>query len=457
MTKTVKPILSICIPTFNRSARLEILLENLVRESSDCLERIEIVVSDNGSEDATADVVKSSSLPIKYVRQECNRGFACNMIFATTELATGEFVWIIGDDDLVLPGGVARVLKSIHDAPDVDYHYLNFGWIDVNLRAQIVQEKDGHPPATFLERLQYLETGWKRLQRLEDLVFLPTENVSATFSGIFCFITRRQFFLDAIGSLHPSINPDGSSLLIDDCFPHAMITLPRVAGKPIAYVGSACLMQGVNGWEWEAYASKIMIFGTHQFFEWLTQTTFAKDAMQHLWESYYQMTGKLFFRMLYYGEEHKGVDIVMRTAIPSSAGHMDFWDAFMGESRLHLDTDHDARNLSEWVTQLLAKNPDARIGLWGVYGRGHRFVRLSPHLHNNLVWVTDRNTDLHDTPLDGTELRIASPETLRDADLDVLVIGARREFVAGIASTALPLLKAGAAIISVDGTMAARS
>jgi glycosyltransferase involved in cell wall biosynthesis len=337
----MKPILSICIPTLNRSALLEILLENLVREASAYLDKIEIVVADNDSADSTEDVVRQSSLPITYGRQENTVGFARNILFATAGLASGEFVWLIGDDDLVLPGGVTRVLKSISEAPDVDYHYLNFGWIDYKLRPQIVRDKKGHPPATLLSRLQYKDTSWKRLQRLEDLVFLTSNNPSVTFSGMFCFVTRRKFYIDAIDTLHPSDSLDGSSTIIADCFPHAMLSLPRVAGKPIAYVGTPCLMQGISGWEWGDYAYKNMIFGTHQFFEWLEKTQFASDAMQHLWKSYYQMSGRLFFRMLHNQDQHKGLDIVLDSAIPASAGHLLFWDSFMKESRRHLDTEAD--------------------------------------------------------------------------------------------------------------------
>ena len=447
----MKPLLSICIPTLNRGALLKIILENLERELTGHFDQIEIVVADNASTDNTAEIVQKSSLPIVYGRQESTVGFARNVLFSTAGLASGEFAWVIGDDDLVLPGGITRVLNSIHDAPDVNYHYLNFGWIDFNLRDRILKEHNGHPPATLLNRLQCKETGWKRLRRLEDLVFLPANNPSAIFSGIFCFVTRRQYYVDAVGVLQPSNSLDGSSTVIADCFPHAMLSLPRVAGKPVAYIGEPCLMQGISGWEWGGYAYKNMIFGTHQFFEWLEQTSFASDAMQHLWNSYYQMAGRLFFRMLYYREEHKGLDIVLDRAIPSSAGHLLFWDAFMEESRMNLDTDHDARNLSEWVTPLLAKNPDARIGLWGVSGRGHRFVELSPHLHNNLVWVADRDMALHGSPLDGTKLHIAQPDTLRDASLDIFVIGARKEFVAEIIGIAAPLLKAEAIIVSVNG------
>lgn len=194
-----------------------------------------------------------------------------------------------------------------------------------------------------------------------------------------------------------------------------------------------------------------MIFGTHQFFEWLEKTTFANDAMQFLWNSYYDMAGKLFFRMLHYRDEHDGLDIVLDKAIPFSADQTIFWNAFMKESQLNLDTEHDAKNLSKWTTEALLKNPNAKIGLWGISGRGHNFVRLSPHLHKNLVWVADRDPELHGITLDGTDLCITHPNTLNNACLDILIIGARQDFIDEIIHNVTPIMKLGAVIISING------
>jgi len=212
-------------------------------------------------------------------------------------------------------------------------------------------------------------------------------------------------------------------------------------------------MQGISGWEWGSYAYKNMIFGTHQFFEWLEKTSFANDAMQHLWQSYYNMAGKLFFRMLHYHDEHKGLDIVLDKAIPVSASQPLFWNAFTAESKLHFDTEHDARHLSELVTQALAEKPNARIGLWGVgvLSRGRCFVKSSPHLHKNLVWIADRDLSLHGSCLDQIDLHINHPNTLQDVDLDILVIGARQDFIDEIIRSAAPLMKTTAIIISVNG------
>ena len=450
------PILSICIPTLNRASLLEDQLFSLKGEVASLGGDVEVVVSDNCSSDDTPGVLERHSDWVRSIRSDRTTGFCANIMRVTCDLARGRFVWLVGDDDLVIRGAVTRVVESLKAHPDVAYHYLNFGWLEVKRRHELIRKKDSKlwwrlRPKDF----QVAQFDTLLLPRVEDLAFLPGSNPSALFSGIFCFAAHREVFLAGRDRLNPSDSLDGSSTLMDDCFPHAVVTLPPSAGKPAVFIGEPCSMQGISGWEWGDYAYKNMIFGTHQFFNWLeNETPFADDAMRHLWDSYYTMAGRLFFRMLYFPEEHKGLDLVLERAIPGSAAHMTFWDAYMEESKLNLDTDHDARNLSEWVKRLLLENPDARVGLWGVYGRGHRFVKLSPRSRRNLVWVTDKQESLHGARLDGTRLKITPPETLADADLDIFVIGARRKFIPEITEFAAPLLKPGAVIVSVDGISA---
>jgi len=432
---THDPLLSICIPTLNRGELLKVLLENLEQEISAYLDKIEIVVADNASSDHTADVVKGSPLPIKYGRQENTVGFARNVLFATTQLASGKFVWVIGDDDLILPNGISRVIDSLLEFPELNYHYLNFGWIDIEQRKNIVRENQGQVDASYLKRLQCDQKQSLQLDKIEDLATLPSNNISALFSGIFCFVTLRTYFIEGQSLLNPSNSLDGSSTLIADCFPHAIISIPNLIGKPIAYIGEPCLMQGINGWEWGSYAYKNMIFGTYQFFEWLEKTAFCNESMKLLWQSYFNMTGKLLFRMFYLPDEHKGLDIVLDEAIPFSSKNLVFWNSFMQESQTFYSIAFDANILRSRLLSVLKNKPNARIGLWGIEGRGHRVIKVSPELHSNLVWVTDKNRVHHGLIFyNGIDLLISAPETIVSANIDILIIGTRAEFVTDVTS-----------------------
>lgn len=443
--------LSLCIPTLNRAALLEDMLYQLSQLTAAYSDRLEIVIADNASDDHTRQVVENSPLKIRYGRQKTTVGFTKNVLFATTELATGDYVWLVGDDDLILPDALQHIFASLDKAPDVDYHYLNFGWINGGKRHDIIHQCGGLPDTSLLNKLQFNEHDWKRLDCIENLTTLSSDNISAAFSGIFCFVARRHLFTDGKPSLTPSDSLDGSSTNISDCFPHAMLTLPAMAGKPIAFVGTPCLMQGINGWEWGAYAYKNMIFGSYQLFQWLEQTAFGRNAMEKLWQSYFEMAGRLFFRMQYSPDEHKGLDIVSEDAIPFCSRQPRFWQSFMAESRMFYQTEIEAAQLAARVQEKLREQPDLKLGLWGISGRGHRLVKDYPDISKNLVWVTDKDKNLHDIRLDGTAMTIVAPETITQTVFDILIIATRNEFVQDVIAYASPQLSADTVFVSVEG------
>ena len=108
------PVLSICIPTYNRSGALSRTLENLEREIAGLEGKVEICISDNCSPDDTGKIVDKwkEKLPITYNRNKENMGYDINALRAM-QIAQGEFCWFMGDDDKVVPGAVKRLLGDI--------------------------------------------------------------------------------------------------------------------------------------------------------------------------------------------------------------------------------------------------------------------------------------------------------------------------------------------------------
>ena len=109
--------LSIVIPTFNRCGKLIRLLRNIEDEveKSDLVRDIAVLISDNGSTDSTREVLtsfKPRSLNLKIFRQTKNIGFDRNILFLYKE-APSDYVWFFADDDLLLPGAIARVIREI--------------------------------------------------------------------------------------------------------------------------------------------------------------------------------------------------------------------------------------------------------------------------------------------------------------------------------------------------------
>lgn len=109
------PLLSIAIPTWNRANFLALNLERLSLEAPDVWRRAEILVSDNASVDDTQQVVEgaiASGLPVRYLRNAENIGSDAN-IAQCFNLARGNFVLILGDDDLFVDGALSALLERL--------------------------------------------------------------------------------------------------------------------------------------------------------------------------------------------------------------------------------------------------------------------------------------------------------------------------------------------------------
>ncbi len=120
-------LLSICIPTYNRATSLANCLNSIkiAQKFIDNIE-VEVCISDNASDDNTEEVVKSfeKEIKIKYLKNYENLGFAKNAI-KVVSAASGEFSWLIGDDDLIIPTAFQKISKLIQDNSEVDYFFIN--------------------------------------------------------------------------------------------------------------------------------------------------------------------------------------------------------------------------------------------------------------------------------------------------------------------------------------------
>lgn len=146
-----RPLLSVCIPTFNRGPFLAELLTSLAPQLSRQSTSgyfAELVISDNASSDQTASLVagfKTRGLAIRYVRNQSNLGADANFL-RCLDLALGKYVWVLGDDDLVMPGAIPALLSLLAQGEatsDFDLVYLSsFGFST---------SRSTPPPASTLE------------------------------------------------------------------------------------------------------------------------------------------------------------------------------------------------------------------------------------------------------------------------------------------------------------------
>lgn len=119
-------LLSIAIPTYNRANYLNCCLQHICKQLIDNRSVVEILVSDNGSNDGTAMIVQqyiSNGYAIKYIKNPLNVGPDVN-IAQCFDQAKGKYVWIFGDDDILLEGALGKILKILN-GDEYGVVYLN--------------------------------------------------------------------------------------------------------------------------------------------------------------------------------------------------------------------------------------------------------------------------------------------------------------------------------------------
>jgi glycosyltransferase involved in cell wall biosynthesis len=164
ITSEARPLLTIAIPTYNRSGFLGQLLDSLV-EQVRSEPRVEVLVSDNASTDGTASLIDERQrlgLRLRYLRNAENIGPDANFL-QCFESASGKYVWIIGDDDLLLPGAVEHVLEYLcRDEYDLAYlSSIGFSGDDAVVKPPVISRKGVRiytDPALFVKRVHIFMT-----------------------------------------------------------------------------------------------------------------------------------------------------------------------------------------------------------------------------------------------------------------------------------------------------------
>lgn len=124
-----RPLLSICIPTYNRAAILQSTLEYL---HSLLDERFEVVISDNASIDETQSVIKRFSVRFPHFRslRQTETIPVGNNVLAAISSATSQFCYILSDDDeIYLDGLMAALQEMVRDEKIVAVYGGYSEWI----------------------------------------------------------------------------------------------------------------------------------------------------------------------------------------------------------------------------------------------------------------------------------------------------------------------------------------
>jgi len=248
------PLLSICIPTYNRAHLLESALYSLAPQVKAASPDVELIVSDNCSTDNTQEIVERAREwgPIRYYRNTQNEGAARNILRLTNELASGEFAWILCDDDLVRPDGVGSVLTVLKAYPDVDYIFVNVSPKHHNERHALSGLISGADfPELLPTKARNLEDRY--VERWEEMI---DPDIDEVFLGsAMCSVFRLSCWMEH--QLELDINDEVFSSL-DQTYPHAVILAHTMRGRKAYYIGYPHIITFFGKQEWLGYLPLII-------------------------------------------------------------------------------------------------------------------------------------------------------------------------------------------------------
>lgn len=111
-----EPIVTIAIPTFNRARFVEGCVLAALNQS---YPHVEVLVSDNASNDETQEVLKRfTDKRLRVVKQKTNIGALQNWNFCLAE-AKGKYIVFVPDDDRIAPHMLERMMSVINRKPEL--------------------------------------------------------------------------------------------------------------------------------------------------------------------------------------------------------------------------------------------------------------------------------------------------------------------------------------------------
>jgi glycosyltransferase involved in cell wall biosynthesis len=247
-------LISICIPVHNRGEIFKHCLIEACEASIEFANEVEIVVSDNASEDDLFTIIedvrlKYHGIDIIYHKNSNNIGMAMNFL-KVVDIASGKYCWIIGSDDFIKYDGITTLLDIIKHNIDVNFISCNYDLIflkelEINNR---IDDKyinlHTHLKDNNLLVPHKAPTQSKKVIKLDELIDPIYNNVflGAIMTGIF-----KKSLWDSVDKTDVDWKSFNS---FESIYPHCYIFANAYIGKKAFYCGKPLVTVGEGTREW---------------------------------------------------------------------------------------------------------------------------------------------------------------------------------------------------------------
>ncbi len=319
-----KPLLSICVPTFNRCKLLKINLLSILSQIAGYEDDVEIIVSDNCSTDETPQVVEWAKQfgPFRYHRQEKNIGGGPNFLYCSNQMATGDYCWLIGDDDFVRKGAIARLVGIMKANPEVDLFFTNLMHINIDELDRFTEPVSS---AQFPDDLRQ-DGKNKREQLLDSFDQLIDPKISGvSMCALQTAIFRRSLWVEESKNVMTS---DSDFSNVQTTYPHAVILARTMRKRKVFYIGNPLLVVGDGARDWEKEFPVVHVIRAMELLD-LFESLGISPQLIHKAKASIIMEYTPYILALSFikvGEGHKFINY--RESLAPYVGYKEFWLSF---------------------------------------------------------------------------------------------------------------------------------
>ena len=173
----MEKLLSIAIPTLNRSEYLKFTIDSFIPQLVDMNDEAELVICNNASDDNTSDIVSKYAERYDFIKfKDCNDRVPLGDSFKrTVAFSSGKYVILWGDDDIPAPFLISYLLQLIRDNPQWELYYFN----------RLMGYEDGCP----IKSLVPFETRYEEIRTVytDSSVFIEENFAGAAFMSAVMF------------------------------------------------------------------------------------------------------------------------------------------------------------------------------------------------------------------------------------------------------------------------------
>lgn len=157
------PLVSICIPTYNRAGMAGKAIDSALSQT---YTNIEVIVVDNASQDNIESLIATYLDPrLKFYKNTKNLGLFGNFN-RCIELARGKYIHILHSDDFIDPNFTQNCVEFLEEHPDVG---MTFGSV-----RQVADEIESKTDQSFPPRIYDIPEGFKKVLEIRSFISCPT-------------------------------------------------------------------------------------------------------------------------------------------------------------------------------------------------------------------------------------------------------------------------------------------